>query len=300
MESKNRYVWIYVVVALVVACCCALVALAAAGGYFFLQPSNLRWGDGSVDERTEQTFDVGREPALTIDNFAGSITVRTGEGGTIQVVATKKVPLGRDLGRIKVNISEDRDGLTIRTRKPAGISNASVQLEITVPYDTRLEAHTGAGSVHVTGLGGDVKADSGAGSIEIVNVGGDVEVETGAGSVTLDRVTGQIDAHSGTGSMEVRGASGPVRLDTGAGSIDYEGSPWGDCRFETGTGGITLALPPDLSAEIDLHTGIGTVIVAYDVAGTVSRQAVRGTIGSGEQASIYAQTGAGSIDLIRR
>jgi DUF4097 and DUF4098 domain-containing protein YvlB len=300
MEPNNRQVWIYVAVVLVVACCCALAVVVAAGGLFFVQPSNLRWGDGSVDERTEQIFDVGREPELAIDNFAGGITVRTGEGGAMQVVAIKKAPLGRDLDRIKITISEQRNGLMIRTRKPASMNNASVQLEIAVPYDTHLEVRTGAGSVQVAGLGGDVKADSGAGSIEIINSGGDVEVETGAGSVTLDRVAGQIDAHSGTGSMEVRGASGPVRLDTGAGSIDYEGAPSGECRFETGTGSITLALPSDLSAEVDLHTGIGTVTVAYDVVGTVSRQAVRGAIGSGEQASIYAHTGAGSIDLIRR
>ena len=87
--------------------------------------------------------------------------------------------------------------------------------------------------------------------------------------------------------------------DSGSGGIEYQGAPQGDCRFETGSGSITLELPPDLSMEVNLDTGTGSLDVGYDVAGTVSRKEVRGVIGDGSHGSIRAHTGAGSIHLVR-
>jgi hypothetical protein len=51
---------------------------------------------------------------------------------------------------------------------------------------------------------------------------------------------------------------------------------------------------------VDLHTGVGSIELDFAVDGEVSRRDVKGVIGSGEGASIYARTGSGSIDLIRR
>jgi len=283
MESKNRNAWIIAAVALVIACCCALAILVAvAAGWFVSAPPRLGGVPGFQRERIEQTFEAGAAPSLTVDNFAGSVTVRAGEGGVIQVIATKRAPLGRDLEQIDVTMTPQDDGLVITTRKPAISNNTSVDLEITAPADTLLDVHTGAGSVDVRGLQGKVKAD------------------TGAGSVTIEDVAAEIEAHTGAGSLDLRGVSGPVRLDTGAGSIQYEGAPQGDCRFETGAGSIVLTLPTDLNMAVDLQTGIGNVSVDFAVDGQVSRQRVKGTIGTGDQGSIYAHTGTGSIDLIKQ
>ena len=94
--------------------------------------------------------------------------------------------------------------------------------------------------------------------------------------------------------------SGTARLDTGAGNIDYQGTPQGECRFETGAGNITLALPADLNVQVDLDTGAGNIDVDYAVDGQVTRTEVNGVIGDGSQGSIYAQTGVGNIDVVRR
>jgi hypothetical protein len=51
---------------------------------------------------------------------------------------------------------------------------------------------------------------------------------------------------------------------------------------------------------VDLETGMGTIDAGFAVDGYASRQEVKGTIGTGDQGSIYAHTGAGSIDLIKR
>jgi phage baseplate assembly protein gpV len=281
MESKNRSVWIVVIVVLVVVCICAAVALLVAAGW--LSGWSFDWDrvTSYERERIEQTFEVSDTPTLEIDSFAGNVTIRAGEGRVIQVVATKRTSRRSDMERIEIEMTESGAGLVIKTRKPAPLSNASVDLEITTPAGTRLDAHTGAGSVHVQGLTGDV------------------QVDTGAGSVDMRDVKGDIDAHSGAGSIDVLDGTGVVRLDTGAGSIEYQGTPEGDCRFESGAGSITLRLPSDLNVEVDLGTGVGDIDLAFAVDGRVTRREVEGVIGSGDQGSIYAHTGTGSIHLER-
>ena len=264
MESNNRTVWIIVAVVVVVLCCCALALAAVAVGWFATQPFDWIGAPSLQSERSEEAFAVGAAPSLKIDNFAGNVTVRAGERNVIRVVATKKAPRIGDLGRIEIQIDEQNGGLTIRTSKPSGFTNASVNLEITAPASTRLD------------------------------------VDTGAGNVDVDGLTGGIDAHTGAGNVDARGAAGTTRLDTGAGNIDYQGAPQGECRFETGAGNIKLALPAAPNVQVDLQTGVGNIDVEFAVDGQVSRQRVQGVIGSGAQGAIYAQTGAGNIDVVRR
>ena len=243
MESKNRNVWIILAVIVVVLCCCVL-AVAATGAWFTTQ--SLDWTGATRLQRSEEAFAVGETPSLAIDNFAGNVTVRSGESGLIQVVATKNARRESDLARIEVQMSEQDGGLLIKTKKPSSLNSASVDLEITVPAGTVLDANTGAGDI------------------------------------------------------DVRVAAGTARLDTGAGSLRYQGMPQGECRFETGAGNITLTLPADLNVRVDLQTGAGDIDVDYAVDGRVTRQAVQGVIGSGAEGTIYAHTGAGNIDVVRR
>jgi hypothetical protein len=263
MESKNRNTWIIVVVALLAACCCALLVAAVAGSWLYsrfarFDPEPFDLG-GLYRERTERTFQVGDAPVLDIDNFAGAVTIRPGEGPVVRVVATSKASSRSGLERITVSITQEGDRVVIKTRKSVSTGNASVDLEITAPASSRVDLNTGAGSVDMRDIGGP------------------------------------IDAHSGAGTIEVRGAQGVARLNLGAGQIVYEGSPSGDCRFQTGAGEIILTVPADLNAQVDLSTGIGSVGVDLPVRGRVSIRSVEGTIGDGSQGSIQAHTGAGSV-----
>jgi hypothetical protein len=319
MESKNRNIWIVVAFVVIVLCLCVVAAAVMVAGSLFITRSETS-GVAIVagQARIEQTFDVGAAPNLRIDNFAGSVTVRAGERGQIRVVATRRAGRAADLGRIQVAISEREGGLVVETTKPFGLSNASVQIEIVTPTDTRLDLHTGSGSVDVVGIHGGVVVDTGSGSVtardlggvtelhtgsgsvEVRDVDGGLQVDSGSGSLSLFNVVGEIDAVTGSGSIDVRGAQGSVHLDTGSGSLDYEGIPQGGCRFETGTGSIVLRLPSDLDADVELETGSGTVDVRFAVEGTVSRSHVKGTVGGGGEVSIYAHTGTGNIDVVSR
>jgi DUF4097 and DUF4098 domain-containing protein YvlB len=267
MESGNRTVWIVVVVAAVLLlCCCALAAGAALTGLLTTVPLIQETWMSRVEERTEQVFRVGDAPTVDAQSFAGSITVRRREIGEVRIIVTKRAPSSSALERINVDVYEQEGGVRIRTSHPGiSVGNVSVDLEMSVPSDAELDLDTGAGKVEVT----------------------DVE--------------GRISAHTGAGSVEVRGAAGSVALDTGAGEVDYEGMPRGSCTFSSGAGSITLRLPEDANVEVDLSTGVGNInLGSFDIEGDTSGTDVQGVIGTGEEATIEAHTGVGSITLVSR
>ncbi len=268
MENNNRTVWIAVAVIVVgvVLCCCLLIVAAAAAGLLTAVPFGGATGVSRVEERLEQTFPVGEEPTLRVDNFAGGITVRRGGAGQIQVTITKQGASQSGLQRIAVDLNELDGGLEIRTsRLGTPVDSASVQVQAVVPDDAELELETKAGTIRIEAPRGEIAA------------------RTNAGDVTVDD------------------AVGPVSLSTGAGAIDYAGEPSGRCRFDSGAGSITLRLPTDVDVTVELETGIGTIdLGGFDVEGDVKRTAVDGVIGTGEGATIEASTGAGTITLVPR
>jgi hypothetical protein len=247
--------------------------MLAAGGLGWFATQSRYWtgadsgwtsSTSRESERSEEAYAVSAAPSLKIDSFAGNVIVRSGPSGVINVAATRRARGRDDSARIEVQVSERGGGLVIKTSKPSSVRNASVDLEITAPASTGLDLHTGAGNVDVDGI------------------------------------AGEIDAHTGAGNFDVRGAAVCARLDAGAGSIRYQGTPQGNCRFETGAGNIALELPADPDVRVNLQTGAGKVDVDFDVDGRVSGRKVQGVIGSGAQGEIYARAGAGNIALVRR
>lgn len=285
MESRNRNVWIIVAVVGVVLCFCVVMAtiiavLSARAVRTAVEDlPNLDLSSYAQREVGTQSFVAGEAPSLRIDNFAGEITVRAGDGDTIEVTATKRARRASELDRIEVEMTQEGSQVVVKTRKLANLNNGVVQLEATVPANTRLDLVTGAGTTNVRGIDGDIR------------------VSTGAGQVTLSDVAGDIEAHTGAGLMEVSGASGRVEMGTGAGAIHFQGELQGACRFTTGAGEIRLELPADLNMKVDLTSQLGNVNVGYAVVGQTSQRSARGTIGTGSDGSIYASTGVGTIDL---
>jgi len=263
--SSNRTIWIILGVILILACGC-LVAAAVAFLVVADRTVGLRAPDltlGRASDTFERTFEVGAQPLLQVDDFAGAINITAGEPGVIHVVATRRAPSQGDLDNIRIEYTELDNGLHIVTSLlSAGISNRTVDLDIEVPADAR------------------------------------IVVDSGAGQVIVDGVAGELDLHTGAGEVFATGAMGGGRLDTGAGSVRYEGEPTGNLTLQAGVGEIVIALPSGANVNLDLSTGIGDVdIAAFDVVGDVSLHQVQGIIGSGGP-TIEAHTGTGSIRVI--
>lgn len=318
MKHRNRWIVVIIIAVAVTLCCCAAIVGAVAGNWLFDSPLDSGLGSGVEGGKVDRTFDVGEAPRLYIDNFAGSIVVRAGDGTECQVLATRQAPRSSQLDSVEIEIKPSAGQLAITTRNPERLRNARVRLEVIVPGGASFEVRTSSGNVEIEGLRGGGSAETSSGRVTARDLGGAVSLHTSSGgmsvrtfegalklhvssgSIDVREMDGALDAHTSSGGIRVRDAQGAVRLDTSSGSIDYRGSPVGECSFNTGSGGIDLRLPSDLGAQLDLETGSGTVDVGFPVEGEETRQSVLGVIGGGGDTSIYARTSSGNIRVTRQ
>lgn len=222
---------------------------------------------------------VGAGQTLEIRGVNGGITAEA-SGGEVEVTAVKR---GRrsDPSTVEVKVVEHSGGVTIcavypskglrrNTCEPGGghsnTNNDDVQVEfaVKVPAGVKLGAHTVNGGVTVTDVEGDVEAET---------VNGDVSVSSG-GLVKAETVNGSIDAKFGR--------------------ADWTGT----LEFETVNGSITLALPADLSADVDAEVLNGRIATDFGVGGDLrqTKRTLKGTIGGGGR-GLDLETVNGSITL---
>jgi lia operon protein LiaG len=166
-----------------------------------------------------------------------------------------------------------------------------------------LRVDTGSGSVRVSDAEGDLDVDTGSGDVELARVkGGMLKIDTGSGSVTSEGVEAtRLEVDVGSGSIRLRGVRAfDQRLDSGSGEVDV--ALVGDVRsmvIDTGSGGVTLRVPPSLGAELEIDTGSGGIDA--DMPITVHRQSrdhLSGRLGDG-QGRIRIDTGSGGVRLLR-
>ena len=74
---------------------------------------------------------------------------------------------------------------------------------------------------------------------------GDLDVDTGDGSVSVAGKLATVKLHTGDGSITFRAAAGTAMKE--------------DWSITTGDGGVAVYLPSDFGAELDAHTGDGSI-----------------------------------------
>jgi hypothetical protein len=126
--------------------------------------------------------------------------------------------------------------------------------------------------------------------------------------VTMPR-EGNVTARSGDGAINVDGIHGRLELHTGDGSITFHADGGtrmtDDWSFTTGDGSVAIDLPRDFAAELDAHTGDGTIRNELTVAAEAGddnkrsedeRRSLRTRLGAGGK-TLKIRTGDGSIKL---
>lgn len=137
----------------------------------------------------------------------------------------------------------------------------------------RVEAVTGAESIHLDEIGASVYASSGGGNIEIGKVGGDVQVETHGGGIHIGSAGGRVIASSGggtliigtgknmdlttrAGSIQVNKCAGQIKASTGGGSIELKEVD-GPAELRSGGGGIRVG---PVRGGLWVDTGSGPIV----------------------------------------
>jgi hypothetical protein len=268
---------------------------------------------GAVDV-IERTIEVGEAVPLTVESFAGSITVITGDYGRIQVVAERHATDDRELELITLETEKADDGVHIDAHTSSPRRHRQwVQLTITVPPGTPTRLNTRGGSVKVDGTGAAVQARTAGGSIRITGTSGSAELETAGGSIRAESHGGPVhavtaggsirldggltgvDATTIGGSIRLAGAYGPVSAVTKGGAIEVTGRLSGACLLETAGGSIRVTLDGSTNVEVDAKGD--NVMSDFDLIGARGHKS--GTIGDGSEGKVVARTVAGSVSIKR-
>ena len=210
----------------------------------------------------------------------------------VTVPAGKRVAIHQAVGKVAVsNVNGD---LSIDVAAaPVTASGTRGELDIDV----------GSGAVQVTQARGDLSVDTGSGPVGVSDVRGkSVSIHTGSGDVTASAVrSSELSVETGSGNIQVTSLIAPhVKLETGSGSVaaDLSGEVW-EVSVETGSGDVTLKVPPTLGAEVDIETSSGEIETDFEVAVTRhSRDHITGRIGDGS-GKIDIETGSGGIKLVK-
>jgi hypothetical protein len=227
---------------------------------------------------------------VTIASGGGGLDARADLG--IGVPSGRQVSVYLAVGEVSVtNVNGD---LHIDVASaPVNASNTRGELEIDV----------GAGPVKVTQSRGDLSVDTGSGGVTVSDVRGEsVSIETGSGDVSATNLnSNQLSIETGSGNIQVTKLTAPqVSLETGSGSVsaDLSGEIW-NVKVETGSGDVTLKVPPTLAAEVDIETSSGDIETDFEVAVTRhARDHMTGRIGEGG-GKIAIETGSGGIKLVK-
>lgn len=172
----------------------------------------------------EQSYSVGDQPSLTVENEVGTVLIRTGASGTIQIAATKWAENESDLARIAVTMTGVNDSVYIHTETPANLNNAGVSLGITVPSGTIPDIAAGVGNIDYQDRPGEIsRFSAGVGNITLrlppdINVA--VSLTTGVGEVNISgfAISGTLMANSVIGTIG-SGDEGTITGSVGVGNI---------------------------------------------------------------------------------
>ena len=235
-----------------------------------------------------KTYSVTSKPELKIETSDASIRVSTWDQPTIEAkVTTSRYKIGED----GIRIEEHQTGNT-------------VEIDVHYPHH---EFNIGWGSHRVDIIvqmprEGDVHLRTGDGRIELSGLKGVMDLHTGDGSEELNNVDGKLRATTGDGHIQANGRFDELELKTGDGHVDVRAgsgsslsSSW---RLETGDGSVSLEVPGDLAADVDLHTNDGHIDLDMPVTtdGKIRQNEVHGKLNGGGSL-LTIRTGDGSIHL---
>jgi DUF4097 and DUF4098 domain-containing protein YvlB len=264
-------------------------------------------------EREDKRFGVTGKAEVSLSTFDGSIEIRTSDRSEVAVTIEKRAYSKEAASRIDVHAEQNGNQIVVDVRHPKvahvfafGLFNATAKLIVTLPASANVHATSGDGSIDIERVNGSVNLRSGDGSVHGRDLTGDLTIHTGDGAIKLERVSGAIDADTGDGSVVADGAFKSVRVHTGDGSVNIRAAAGSvadaDWSITTGDGSVVLEVPEGFGAELDAHSGDGSItmhdITLSNVSGPLGKSSVRGRLGAGGR-EVKVRTGDGAITLKR-
>jgi DUF4097 and DUF4098 domain-containing protein YvlB len=237
-----------------------------------------------------KTYTLTGKPDLRVETTDANIHVSTWEQNTIEAkVTTTRYKIGGDGIRIEEHQTGDRVEIEVRyPHHGFGITinggNRRTDIDIHMPREGRVDLRTGDGDISLGNFKGEMLLHSGDGSQQLDGVDGKLRATTGDGHIRASGRFDGLELRTGDGRVEARAAAGSALA-----------TSW---KLETGDGSVTLEVPENFAADVDLHTGDGHIDLDMPVTteGKIRENEVRGKLNGGGNLLVI-HTGDGSIRL---
>lgn len=257
----------------------------------------------TVEAPTSLDFDD--VTALQVRLIGGAVAVMaTDEKPSVMVsdISGRPLQVGYDAGTLSISyetLSWDR---LLDWLKPL---HDTAAVTVTVPADCPIQLGVVSASAVVCGLSSGASVKGVSGEITLDGVTGDVRADTVSGALEGRDVDGVIRFKSVSGDLTL--ADGSLRLleaDNINGQIaaDVSLAAAGAMRISTISGDVTLRLPADSDARVNLYSTSGNVRTEFGTlrpAMAPGSHTVSGNVGAGS-GRVSVNSVSGAVTLLRR
>jgi len=299
-------------------------------------------GFGRGPEYTEafsRTVRLGRNGTFDLQNVSGDITITGGGGDDVRIDATKRVRHPNEaeaktiLSEIQIQVEERGGRVDVRTEYPRGRNWAGgVDFTVAVPRDASVGLRTVSGTVKVSNVNGELRAESVSGDIitsstrklrMVKTVSGDLEVtdaeadEFSVSTVSGDLIVNKLKANG----FDAQSVSADLRLTdvdvnhasfrSVSGDIEYVGrlQKGGRYQFQSHSGDVRVTPVDAKGFAIEASTFSGDVRSDYSLTlqggtsnslvGPGRNRSIRGSFGDAG-ATLTLQSFSGDIVIVKR
>jgi len=248
----------------------------------------------STEEKFNKTFPASPEGSLVVDVGFGSIEITSSpEASEVKVDVWRKITRSSSsdeeayLKEYPVETTQDGKTVTVHTAGKSSFSwswwwftgwhsRNEARYVVTIPEHFSAQLKTAGGSISVTGVTGNVKADTSGGSLTFTRIHGSLNGGTSGGSITVNDCDGEIHigtsgggisgtggsgslhAHTSGGGITVKNFKGPIDIGTSGGGLTVE-AVQGQIKGRTSGGSIHAVVPAPIPGDVDLSTSGGSV-----------------------------------------
>lgn len=263
-------------------------------------------------QQTDTTVAVRSGTRLAVENFGGSVTVRTWDRSQVRIQAQH----GRR-DRVEVETSGSVVRVEAESRMGAPVN---VDYTITVPAWLHVAVEGINTSADIEGVTGEVSVETVQGDVRVVGGGGRITLESVQGQIILSKAKGRVDVSTVNrgihvfdveGDIDAETVNGPIVIErvqartvdavTVNGTIVYEGTirQGGDYALATHNGGIWVVVPSGTDANVTVSTFNGKFDASFPVTvDSANKRRFSFTLGNGS-AQIDLETFGGDVRLRR-
>jgi hypothetical protein len=215
----------------------------------------------------QKDYHVTANPSLTLETGDTGLDIHScGDCKSIRI----HVHSTRALSEFRLEEHQDADHVYFLLKEKPHVGfhiswndHQSTQVTVDTPAALTLDARTGDGNVTARDLTGDIAIHSGDGSVTLDHVHGALHLTASDGNIDIHNATGTLEARASDGRMKIDGQFTAVQLHTSDGNLDFDLSPGSKLatasRIESSDGRVSIHVPHDLSADLDVSTSDGKV-----------------------------------------